>query len=308
MNVYIDAEYFEVLEKQYEAEKGNFISTSANNLRAVFNLLTALNMHTTISHNELVKYAKGLAGNKNYSSLKDVIISQSINRQKLNRISSIEKVVDYNGFYFVKNKFPEANNVIVKDETFDFKSFYENCTVPVYSYTGDIAELKQFIPPANAMIISDPYIFDEPSDVKIGKVRDFLNLTKAECRDIPFQLSILTRTENINQVRRGFEELQQIDNLEIQIITLSRRECERDRNMFTNYTAITIPHPFENNRTTFNQNFLAVENDVLRISTNYISYKNQLNEIESKINTTPEYIGVVQHRWENAKFTNRLFK
>lgn len=307
MNVYIDAEYFNIIEEQYEAQKGNFIYDTPDNLRSIFNLLTELKMHTTIPNNEINKYVEGLAGNKNYTSLKDVIIARSINKNQLNTVSSIDTVNDYNAFYFVKNKFSESNNVIVKDKTFDFQSFYENCTIQINPFFGSISELQKFLPPANAMIISDPYIFDEPHEIKIAKVCEFVNLLISNCTNIPFQLSILTRTDNINKVRRGFEELRKIDNLEIQIVTLGKRECERDRNIFTNYTSITWGHPFENKKTYFNQNFLAVENDALRISMNYTANKSQLDEMLKKINNTPEYIGLVQHKWQNAKFTNRLF-
>jgi len=307
MNVYIDAEFFDVIEKQFDAEKGNFFSTSGNNLRAIFNLLSALKIHTTVSKNEIIKYAKGLAGNKEYASLKDVVISQSLKKQQLNSVKSIDRVKDYNGFYFLKNHFPEENNVIVKDEKYDFKYFYEDCSVSVYSFNGSIGDLKQFIPPANAMIISDPYIFDEPLDIKIGKVREFINLIKANCIDIPFHLSILTRTENIYKVKKGFEELSKIDNLAIQIVTLNKKDCERDRNIFTNYTSITIGHPFENKKTNFNQNFFAVENDPVKISMNYTTNRSQLDDIKKKISNMPEYIRGVQHKWQNTKFTNRLF-
>jgi hypothetical protein len=308
MHVYIEAEYFEVIEKQYENEKGNFFSKSANNLRAVFNLLTELKMETTVPNNEIVKFAKGLAGNKTYSSLKDVILTQSIKNQHLKTVDSIDEVRDRSGFYFVKTNISPGANVIVKDSSFDFQHFYENCTVNGFTFDGDIRALNQFVPPTNAMIISDPYIFDDPFEIKISKVCEFVNMFKAECNNIPFQLTILTKTENANRARNGFEELSKIKNLEVQLIILSRNAISHDREIYTNYSYMNIGLPFLNQKTNFNQNFLAVENDPGQINRNYANYKGRLEEIYKKIENTPRHIGHVQQRWENAEFTNRLFK
>lgn len=194
-----------------------------------------------------------------------------------------------------------------KDEIFDCANFYENCTIADLKLKGDINELKEIVPPANAMIINDNYLFEDP--VKLPYLIDFIKLYKAELSEIKFQVSIFSYSSNAPQVTKAFQQIQEIDpNIQVEIILTTNKTEKRDRQIYTNYATMNFGHPFEEKETHFSQNFLGVENDVSRIKINYANFISHLKMYKQKIDGTPETFGITQMKWKSEEFTNRLFE
>ena len=306
MNVYIDAEYFELMSEAFDKEKNNFNSNITSNIRVLYNLLLAVKVNTTISKNDIVKYAKGLAGNKNYSTIRDVIISRAIKSQSLSSIETINEIKDYSAFYFTKETLHNPYNVVAKDQNYTFEKFYEHCNANGFQFDGNIHYLSNFVAPTNAMIIVDPYIFANPFPEKLNLLIEFVELHKANLSEIPFQLTIVTKGQNQNLIIRAFNALAELNNLEIQIVKFDR--LENDRYFISNYVFSNTGHPFVLEPTIFNQNFLADDQDSNTIKRYYNQYKDRLEYLKNKIDNQPAQIGEVKYKWSNVEFTNRLFQ
>lgn len=306
MNVYIEAEYFDLMAEFFEREKHNFSSAITNNIRVLINMFSGLKINTTLNNNDIVKFAKGMAGDKNFSSMKDIIISRAIKNQTLNTVKEITEIKDFNGFYFTKNSLANNFNVVSKDKEYNFAKFYDHCNQNGFQFNGDVTKLSNFISPTNAMIIVDPYIFDGDLKDKLGLLIEFVNLYKSDLSGISFQLTILTKGTNENNFNNAFAELSEIENIEIEIVKFDR--LEHDREIFTNYSFLNIGVPFVKKNTNFNQNFLAIEHDVSKIQLNYSQFREKLSTIKNRVDNQPAKIGLVKYKWSNINFSNRLFE
>lgn len=304
MNVYIEADYFDIISKVFEREKHFVESNKINNIKVIYQMFLALNVYTTIRNNDIIKYIKNESGNKNYSSIKDLIISRGIKNQTLRTIKEINEIDDYNGFYFTKKTLNNTFNVVSKDAEFSFDNFYDNCNQNGFQFNGNIKQIAKFTPPANAMIIVDPYIFETPFLEKKRLLIEFIMLHKKKTTAIPFQLTILTKSGN-NNINSAFADLSTIENIEIEIINFNR--LGRDRYILSNYSYTNIQHPFELRETHFNQNFLAHEYDARKIIMNYSQFQKNIKKIKNKIAPQPNQTGTIIRKWSNVDFTNRLF-
>ena len=315
MNIYVDQLYFDVLEQlRTTLPKDNLSNNKAQNLKSIYNLFLALNIHTDITRDEVIEnYKKGI-GDKDYKTIKELILFAAV---KSNIVTDVDlaTIKDYNGFYFTQHNITSLNasgcGIVMKNESFDCTNFYENCKIADLKFKGDINELKEFVPPTNAMIIVDNYLFEDAN--KIQNLIDFLNLYKGQLNDIKFQVSIFSYSDRTATVTSAFDQLCIIDeNIQIQITLVTARPQgnDRDRQIYTNYATLNFGHPFENKETHFSQNFLGLENDKNRIKINYSNFKSHLKNCKDKITSTPQYFGPLQtqKKWESEKFTNRLFE
>lgn len=314
MNVYIEDDYFDVLEKlRASLPHDTFTNNKAQNLKSIYNLLLSLNINTDIKYEKLTANFKNRIGDKDYKTIKELVLFTALKSptSKIHAEVNFNTINDYSGFYFTKNINYTLNapgyGIVYKDENFDSANFYENCTVADLKFKGDINALKDFVAPTNAMIIADNYLFEDPA--KLPHLINFIKLFKAKLSEIKFQVSIFSHSSNATLVTNVFKQIQEIDpNIQVEIILTSNKTVIRDRQIYTNYTTMNFGHPFEEKETHFSQNFLGVENDVSRIKINYANFISHLKMYKQKIDGTPETFGITKMKWKSEEFTNRLFE
>lgn len=101
----------------------------------------------------------------------------------------------------------------------------------------DWEPVKYSIPPVNAMLIIDSYIFGNPFEKKLKSLIEFVKLYKGNL-SIPFHLTILFTLAQGNHhlVKKAFQLLSDIGNIEIQLLA-DKNLPTSDRLIFTNYTS-----------------------------------------------------------------------
>lgn len=313
---YIAQEYFEKIDKLLIDAKDDILTNKPSNINILFQLLSALPISTNIEEQEVKKYAKGIFGNKKYTSFKEIIISNAIKNQRLNICHTPENIENYNAFYFLDNEAGDQtgylNGIAIKDKTYDGTDFFNDCTVVDLPIENDWLGITDSIPPCNAMLIIDKYIFGNPFEEKLSSLKSFIEMYKADTQ-IEFHLSILFSQENNGtictpaQIERAFNELCSINKLELQLLS-DNRIPTRDRLFFTNYCSGNIGHPHDSGSTRFNQLFLGREDSKEKIRRNYNYYTAELKSWHSFIQRVPDRMGQIQTRWISSDFTNRLFQ
>lgn len=313
---YIAQDYFGKIEELLVNAKEDILTNKPSNINILFQLLSALPISTNIEEQEVKKYAKGIFGNKKYASFKDRIISNAIKNQRLNICHTPENIENYNAFYFFNNEAGEqignSNGIAIKDRAYDGSDFFNDCTVVDLPIENNWLGIADSIPPCNAMLIIDKYIFGNPFEEKLSSLKSFIEMYKANTQ-IKFHLSILFSQENNGtictptQIETAFNELCSINNLELQLFS-DNRIPTRDRLFFTNYCSGNIGHPHDPGSTRFNQLFLGREDKKEKIRRNYKTYTEELNFWHSFIQRVPDRMGQIQTKWVSSNFTNRLFQ
>jgi hypothetical protein len=314
---YISQNYFERIEELLIDAKDDILTSKASNLNILFRLLSALPLSTNIEEQEIKKYAKGIFGNKVYTSFKDRIISNAIKNHRLDICKTPENVGNHSAFYFFNNEegtqISYSSGVAIKDRTYDGLDFFDNCTVANLPIETDWQVIADSIPPCNAMLIIDKYIFGHPFEEKLSSLKSFIEIYKADI-EIKFHLTIIFSQENNRttictpaQIETAFNELRSINGVELQLFS-DNNIPTRDRLFFTNYCSGNIGHPFDGGLTQFNQHFLGREQREDKIRRNYKTYKKNLSFWYSFIQKIPEKIGEIRTKWVSSDFTNRLFE
>jgi hypothetical protein len=316
MQVYIPSLYFSVLENLLV--KVDVINGVSTGLIGVIQLFNAMHIFTDISNIEFQEMVKSINNNKTSPSLKDLIIRNAIKDQRLTITSDFKELTpiqNLSSFYFlnIENaiEITKNNGIVCVGDDFEANTFYANCNVSDLKITNSWNEIKNYLPPTNAMLIVDPYIFtpDKKSPFKkIESLVKFIELYKADI-SIPFHLTIIAEIGKeggtSDFLNKAFDKLKMITGCQVQIC-LSYRLPTSDRRFFTNYTSGNFGHPFDRD-TVFNQNFLGASDNLNKIKLNYRQYKSELEEWLSFFNESPKLIGVTQCKWETSEFVNRLF-
>ncbi len=319
MENYISKDYFPRLEELMVSAKEDILSGKASNLNILFQLLSALPLNIDLKNTDVVKYARSLLGNKAYDSFKDRIIMNALKNQKLKTCDFIDIKTDIknpSAFYFLSDASVEAVDqsigVVCKGLDYDGEEFYESCTVADLPISNDWKPISNSVPPANAMLLIDKYIFGSPVENKLKSLLEFIKLYKGSLK-IPFHLSILFSNEHGNQnictkyqINNAFDELRKINNLEVRLY-LDNNIPHHDRLIFTNYTTGNIGIPFAGFNTRFSQNFLGRSTSAEGVLRNYKHYKKDLISWNSFLLKIPNRMGNIQTIWETSNFENRLF-
>lgn len=321
MECYISQDYFPKLEELLTSAKDDILTERATNLNVLFQLLSALPLNIDLKDLDIKKFAKSLVGNKTYTSFKDRIIINAIKNQKLKtcHLEGLEtKINNLSAFYFFNSddasEFSITKGIVCKGLDYKGNSFYDDCTVADLPINKGWELVKDTIPPTNAMLIVDQYLFSIPNqERKLQNLIEFIELYKGKL-EIPFHLSILfSATNRYNElcsplyIQQAFQKLSEIPNTKIQLF-IHNYIPRHDRLIFTNYTSGNIGIPFDDRETRFTQNFLGRENSSAKILRNYRNYENDLIFWYTFLNNIPYNIGNVQTKWESSKFTNRLFE
>lgn len=317
MEIFITDKYFGKLEKLYaETNQHKLIRGEAAGLQTLFQMLISLPLNTDIPSEKIAEIARNSAGKKEYDSYKELYLMSALKSQSVNRkqFGETESISNFSAFYFKTNcntgEITKGNGIAGKGNDFTGDSFYEDCSITDLSIKPGWLPSEKSVPPVNAMLIADPYIFGHPFDKKLNRLTEFVKFY-AKKTTISFHLTVLfCLQKNFKcvctpvQVSKALNELSKIGEIEIQLISSNK---EHDRLIFTNYTSGNVGNLFSNSKTVFNQNFLAVGR-ANKIRLSYETYKRELIGLCSDIEKTPQRIRLQQARWETSKFTNRLFE
>ena len=313
--VYIDKDYFNVFQKIYDSVSKEDIlqpnNSKVTNFKQIINMLSVLQLNTNLNELDTIENLK----NKNYSSLKEAIIFTAIKNdvRRLKFSEDINNITDYNGIFFSEYKtIPNKKEfgVVSKSNYFDANTFYDHCNISDFKYSGNVNELKTLIPPANAMIICDNFIFQNEN--KIISFIQFLKMFKAEITSIKFHLTVFTIINpNATKIKECVRRINELGNIEVQVIETNGSQKYLDRQIYTNYSTINIGHPFGGIPTTFSQNFLSLENDSSRIKINYVNFQKNLKELKSEFlkssNSAEKNSAGMAFLYQSNPFSNRLF-
>lgn len=100
MNVYIEDDYFDVLEKlRATLPQETFTNNKAQNLKSIYNLLLSLNINTDIKHDELTENFKNRIGDKDYQTIKELVLFAALksHTSKINADVDFKTIRDYSG-------------------------------------------------------------------------------------------------------------------------------------------------------------------------------------------------------------------
>jgi hypothetical protein len=252
-----------------------------------------------------------LTGNKAYNDIKDLIKQHTIKSgsYKYSELN-FEVIPNFSAFYLITANqiINKQSGVIIIDDLINLNNFYSECTVNSLEIKDDYSIIKEAVPPCNSMIIIDKYLFD--GEKKLNNLIKFIKLYHNKVLDIPFQLTIISSYENYNKTispsifNDYIQELDRIENFNYEIL-LDKNIPRSDRLIYTNYTIGNIGHPFDNRPTVFNQNFLGTSNNIKR---NYLEFYQRLIEWEKFCDKIPEKMGLIETRFCNVQFKNRIFE
>jgi len=319
MENYINQDYFSRLEELMTLSVGDIQSGKVSNISAIFLLLDALPLNIDLNEEDIEKYALSMRTNEPYRSFQDRFVRNAIkNKQLMTREIAVDNsnINNLSAYYFLNNsntnELEKSKGIVCKGLDYKGEAFYDNCTLtdlPIQTWEP----IRESIPPVNAMLIIDKYIFSKPLKIKIQSLIDFVTLYKANL-EIPFHLSILFSSENHGkshvtqaQIDEVFQTISSIRNLEVTLY-LDNSIPVDDRLVYTNYTTGSIGHPFDVRPTRFSQNFLGRENSSANIIRNYTNYRKDILFWNSFISKIPRSMGQVKTKWESSDFTNRLFE
>jgi len=274
-------------------------------------LLSGLPVSTDINSDIAIKLFDK-TGNKSYKNLKEAIASNIIKSGNYKFYPTLNNslIQNHQAYYFYDEDSIKSRKLglISIPNIFEIKNFFKNCIVNSITLKKDYTLIEDAVPPCNAMLIIDKYIFDGKE--KLNNLIRFIKIYKNPNLSIPFQLTILSSYDNNSNRYLGakiFEsvasELNNVDNLEFQIF-LDKNIPVADRLIFTNYTKGNIGHPFDDRQTVFNQNFLGRSNN---IQGDYRDYKTDLTKWHILISKIPKKMGLISTKYESSLFQNRLF-
>lgn len=319
MENYVSKEFFPKLEELFNTAAKDILSEEITNVKVLFNLLNALPLNIHLNDLELSSIDESFKKGTPYQSFEDRIIRNAIKKNQLNLCEPIaleNELKNLSAFYFLNtedaDKKSKRNGIICKGINYNGDEFYDDCTVADLPIKDNWEPIKDLIPPVNAMVIIDKYLFAGSFRSKLDSLVKFVTLHKAEL-EIPFHLTILFSSENKkqinctpNQVKQAFDTLLQINNLEVQLFSDNFIQ-RHDRLIFTNYTSCNIGIPFDGQHTRFSQNFLGRENRQSKVTENYQNYKTDITYWRNFIAKMPPAMGATKTKWESSVFTNRIF-
>jgi hypothetical protein len=319
MRVYINDHFFEQLQLIYEEGVSDLFSSKAGSIKAVVELLSSLPLHIDLDEEILLKYLNENDIGQSFTSIRKLILKVAVRNQHLNQWQNFTEIpTDLNSYYFLSNHDGEdltrKKGIVAKDVEYDGNSFYDYLTVADLEIEKDLSVLEDLIPPCNAMLIIDRYLFGPPFERKLKGLTEFITLFKSDLQ-IPFHLSILIASEDRNgrittiknDIDKAFQKLSSIPNIELELL-VDNKISEHDRLIMTNYTSINIGKPFDGTKTKFNQKFLGRSNGNQSITDNYRDHRSKLREWQNFINLVPQQMGLQKTRWQTSKFKNRIFE
>ena len=105
MKVFIENQYFNLLDKILISSYKEYAHKKIANINSLIHLFTALPVYCDINIEEIKAITGNVSGNKNFTSLKEIVITQAIKNQTLKLYNTKIIPIEYHiAFYFYFNK------------------------------------------------------------------------------------------------------------------------------------------------------------------------------------------------------------
>jgi hypothetical protein len=281
------------------------------------NLLCSLPVLCDITEDEIFILKENIKKQNNltlkYSLLLKIISSGNIFELLK---SSISKVDNYSAYYFLDEKSlindAQKQGVIAinSKKLFDYNLFdnytYSNRKIIDNNYRL----LRKYHIPANALLIRDKYLL-KPVKQKIHNLSKFISYIIGDVK-LKFHLTLIfstilrDNTVEINEIDELISEFKNF-NLLLEII-IDNELKSSDRICYTNYSTITIGHPFQDGITYISQNFLGYGSDSNEINIHYEDYKSDLKKLSSTVHKANQKDAVnYDCIYPMGFFRNRIF-
>lgn len=332
MKVYLTPEFLDLLYSQEEDVRKNYAKANdfikQDNYRKLHNNITInisvieniiTNLPCVIKSESPAKYEKLLNNDpisRTEGFLKKILQKGNVDFSAITSDDDLLEVNDSISLYFYRlNNFDKKDwGIISKDNSIDISRSYVDTQKAIISFSGNFYSIKDLIPPTNSLLILDKYIFGRPYEQKLQNLLLLINLLRDRCRNIDFHLTIIYSVISGSprgiceegNVQTAYDEIIKQKNIKVELIRIDNHRF-RDRFIFTNYTLLSIGHPFENRVTTFLQSFIPSPSSTSPNDSELRSYNRYLYEIREFIQSTckkfPDY-----RLANDNKFTNRLFE
>jgi hypothetical protein len=320
MEIYLSHNY---LENIYQTLSNPAESISTTPVKWLFfhrleKLLCSLPVLSDIPENEIFTLHENVK-KQNVLSLKNLLLLKIISSENkfVQLKTPISEVNNYSAYYFIEDE------TIVNDTQFQgiiavsSLKISESMLFDNYIFTNrkiidnNYRSLRKYHIPVNAIIIRDKYLI-RPINQKLHNLSKFVSYIIGDLK-IQFHLTLIFSTN----LRDNQVEMKDIDeliaefkkfNLLLEII-IDNEMKSSDRVCYTNYSTITIGHPFQDVTTYISQNFLGYGSDQAEINLQYEDYKSDLKKLSSTIDKAHQkndsnYISI----YPMGFFRNRIFR
>jgi hypothetical protein len=308
-NVFIEKKFWQILEE--ERTKINFsnpfdFDTENTAKRNSFERILALIRGSNIITDEFISDSDFKQINKLNDNAKSIVIKEIIkstvfvNGRKISDGKNINAFEDLTDISFlsgdeisicIKNSMENGHIHIGKE--FLKQEFFLNNSFPVEQTQKDLSKLDKLFHPCNSLVIIDPYLFTS-FDKKKPYLFAFLKKIIPETLKKTFELDIIVKNKDrYNEVSYARNQiLAEFNNISLHIYhTKELNDNESDRYLITNYSLISVGHPFDRESNISSNFFPSNSNENLVIQSYNTRFK-KLEFIKKIIDKTPnELIG-----------------
>jgi hypothetical protein len=318
------------MNERFESFKNNdsefFISKERQAFDRVLYLLLASHLNSDMCEKDLIKLYKKDIGNKSFTSVQEMIYWRSFKEGRLNHsqiylqqiksLTDYEKINDSSQGYrclFLAcdrdkcKEISDSHGIIVKGVDFSYDGFYEDVNLLVTTTDQGLNQLELIKHESNSMIIIDPYFFHGPK--KMVNVISAIKRLIPENLKLKFHLTIIAKNpENNGLIRSSMQKLLDSlggkDKFFIEVYA-PRSLSDADRYILTNYSTISIGHPFDR-MTSISSNCFISQDSTEKIKASFRMWKSKIDFVKKVIKDTPNSYGGIEsvHKTEDA--VNRL--
>lgn len=291
-------------------------------LYRIRDLLLSSNIYTDLKVEELAKYHTMPEGS--YQKMVDFIFHKIIkdvtyteNSRKLISNKQQKDCKESNFCYFTNNNFEDCENqtkmsgkIILGNDFLNYPFFLKQ-TFAAELTNEQIIQVEKIKHPCSSLIIIDKYLFEDTPkrQPKIPNLIHFLKHLIPAGLSIPFELDIFIKNpENNAKVESKFNQILAAFPNKLSLhIYAPKTVNHRDRCLITNYSVITIGHPFDDDQTSISCNFYPSNTNRQTIDAAYKTWLNNLTDANNLKNKTPEKYGYIKSIWPSDGKAHSIF-
>ena len=329
-NLFVSEIFFDSLDKKMdEVSSYSLLDIDNYSKRKSFDRIRELflsgNIYTDIKKETIAKYRNNLNGtiidNKH-------LILKSIWKAKANahtRELVLEKNIEdcklSNFCFFIDKNHEDCENLsqiegkIIVGHDFLNSPFYLEQTFAGELTDKNINQVNKIKHPCGSMLIIDQYLFDQN---KIPDLINFLEKIISPKLSKPFELDILIGTDEYNEVdiKNKYDKILNAFSNKISLHIVNDKSAfvnkkekgkESDRYFVTNYSTISIGHPFDR-KTNISCNFYPSNNSIEGIISSYSIWKEKIIFAKKRIESAPEKSGKYYVKWKSDDIKHSIFE
>jgi hypothetical protein len=285
-----------------------------NSIDLVMNVLLTAQINIDLTSDEFTKLVKKQFknGDKPYQNLKEFFYytwiknsTQSIKCDEINLDNNpTEKAV-----YFLNKdndtctEIEKEKGIVCKGINWKFENFYDTHNF-VKIINGTYYQDIDWCSPTNNLIFFDPYLLtNRLGEDKILNVIDIINAFSKRNKQLNVIIVTSNDAENNHLNESKFNQIKNETSCKLQMIVPKelKKNTQKinDRWILTDYSFITIGHPFEVKDTHFSSNFIIANNNRNMILKDFESYSKLLNTTNYFIKNSIDNIGLYVQKYSN---------